>query len=164
MFKAGLRFPFSALHHRLPQYLGLVVTQISPNTWRVFIGTEVLYGVLRDRERRMTVKELFHCYCPSEIFQSRGLYSFLPRKTILRLVFDTPDSNKNWRSRYFFMQGDNWICRPDDQEFMLVDKTWGIVPPSGNDLSLLNFVFCLLSLSNCPVLFTTRDHPPVTLE
>lgn len=31
MFKAGLRFPLSTLHRRLLQYLGLNVTQISPN-------------------------------------------------------------------------------------------------------------------------------------
>ena len=31
MLKAGLRFPLSALHYRLLQYLGLVITQISPN-------------------------------------------------------------------------------------------------------------------------------------
>ena len=31
MLKAGLRFPLSALHHRLLQYLGLVVTQVSLN-------------------------------------------------------------------------------------------------------------------------------------
>ena len=31
MLKVGLRFPLSALHHRLLQYLGLAVTQISLN-------------------------------------------------------------------------------------------------------------------------------------
>ena len=31
MLKAGLRFLLSALHHRLLQYLGLAVTQVSPN-------------------------------------------------------------------------------------------------------------------------------------
>ena len=36
MLKAGLRFPLSALHRRLPQYLGLSVNQISLNAWRVF--------------------------------------------------------------------------------------------------------------------------------
>ena len=41
--KAGLRFPLSALHRRLLQYLGLAVTQISPNAWRVFLGAKVLY-------------------------------------------------------------------------------------------------------------------------
>ena len=31
MLKAGLRFPLSSLHRHLLQYLGLAVTQISPN-------------------------------------------------------------------------------------------------------------------------------------
>ena len=31
MLKVGLRFPLSGLHRRLLQYLGLAVTQISPN-------------------------------------------------------------------------------------------------------------------------------------
>ena len=31
MLKAGLRFPLSALHHRLLQYLGLVINKISRN-------------------------------------------------------------------------------------------------------------------------------------
>ena len=44
MLKAGLRFLLSALHRRLLQYLGLAVTQISPNAKRVFLGAEVLYG------------------------------------------------------------------------------------------------------------------------
>ena len=31
MLKAGLRFPLSALHRHLLQYLGLAITQISPS-------------------------------------------------------------------------------------------------------------------------------------
>ena len=46
MLKAGLRFPLNALRRRLLQYLGLAVTQISLNAWRVFLGADVLYGVL----------------------------------------------------------------------------------------------------------------------
>ena len=34
MLKAGLRFPLSTLHRELLKYLGLSVTQISPNAWR----------------------------------------------------------------------------------------------------------------------------------
>ena len=51
MFKARFRLPLSALHRRLFQYLGLAVTQIVPNAWRIFLGAEVLYGVL-SKERR----------------------------------------------------------------------------------------------------------------
>ena len=67
MFKVGLRFPLSALHYCLLQYLGLAVTQVSPNAWRVFLGAEVLYGVLSKGARRMVVEEFFHYNCPSEI-------------------------------------------------------------------------------------------------
>ena len=83
MLKAGLRFPLSALHRRLLQYLGLAVTQISPNASRVFLGAKVLSGVLSDEVRRTTMEEFFHRYHPSEITQSKGMYSFLPRTLLL---------------------------------------------------------------------------------
>ena len=95
MLKAGLSFPLSTLHRRLLQYLGLALTQISSNSWRVFLGDEVLYGVMSDGACRMTVEEFFHCYRPSEITQSKGMYSFVSRSPLLRLLYDTPDSNKN---------------------------------------------------------------------
>ena len=46
MFKAGFKLPLSALHRRLLQYLGLAITQNASNAWRIFLGAEVLYGVL----------------------------------------------------------------------------------------------------------------------
>lgn len=96
------------------------------------------------------MEEFFHCYRPSEIVQSRGIYSFLLRKPSLRLVCKTPDSNRNWKSRYFFIQGDNWMCHPNDQENMPVDKTWGIMPPSGRCPSILSCIFisCLICWPN----------------
>ena len=63
MFKARFRLPLSALYRRLAQYLGLAITQIFPNTWRIFLGVEVLYGVLSKGNRRLTVEEFFHYYC-----------------------------------------------------------------------------------------------------
>ena len=71
----------------------------------------------------MMVDEFFHCYHPSEIVQSKGMYSFLPRKSALRLVCKTLNSNRNWKSRYFFLQGDDKMCHPNDQEYKPMDKT-----------------------------------------
>ena len=48
-------FHLSVLHRHLLQYLGLFVTQISSNAWKVFLGVEVLYKVMFDEARRMTV-------------------------------------------------------------------------------------------------------------
>ena len=95
MLKARLRFPLSALHCCFLQYLRQVVNQISPNAWWIFLSVKVLYGVMTDGVRRLIVEEFFHCYRPSEITQSKGMYSFVPRSLLLRLVSDTPDSNRN---------------------------------------------------------------------
>ena len=93
MFKVGFRLPLSALQRRLLQYLGLVVTHIASNAWRIFLSAKVLYRVLTKGRRQLTIEEFFHCYRPSEIVKSMGIYNFLPRKPTFRLVYETPDSN-----------------------------------------------------------------------
>ena len=44
MFAARLRLPLTALHHQLADFLGLSVSQIAPNAWRIFISAEILLG------------------------------------------------------------------------------------------------------------------------
>jgi len=39
------------------------------------------------------------------------------------------------------------MCHPDDQEFMPVDKTWGIMPLFGMCLSVLKFLFIITSFT-----------------
>ena len=123
MLKAGLRFPLSSLHRELLKYLGLSVNQVSPNAWRVFIAMEVLYSVMSNGARRLTMQEFPHCYRPDEIDKSRGIYSFFPRSPLLKVIFETPNSNKDWKSRYFFLEGNEWMCRLGDMEHMPVDTT-----------------------------------------
>ena len=119
MLKAGLRFPLSTLHRELLKYLGLSVTQISSNAWRVFIAMEILYGAMTDDARRLTVREFLHCYRPDEIDKSRGMYSFASRSPLLKVIYETPDLNRDWKSRYFFLEGDEWMGRPGEMEHML---------------------------------------------
>ena len=80
--------------------------------------------------RRLTMEEFFHCYRLAKIGQSKGVCNFVPISPSLRLVCDTLDSNKNWKSRYFFMKGDEWMCHPSENEYMPIDTTWGIMLPS----------------------------------
>ena len=130
MLKAGLRFPLSSLHRELLQYLGLSVNQIFPNAWRVFIAMEVLYGAMTNSAKRLMVREFLHCYCPDEIDRSRGMYSFVPKSPLLKVIYNTPNSNRDWKSRFFFLEGDGWMCHLGDIDHMLVDTTWGILHPS----------------------------------
>ena len=131
MFKAGLRFPLNSLKRELLRHLGLSVSQISPNALRVFVALEVLYGAMSDGARSLTVREFLHCYRPDEIDKSKGMYSFVPRKSVLKVIYETPDSNRDWKSRYFFLEGDGWMCHPGETDYMPVDKTWEILDPSG---------------------------------
>ena len=129
--KAGLRFPLNRVKRELLHFLGISVSQVSPNAWRVFIAMEVLYGAMSNGTRSLTAREFLHCYRPDEIDKSRGMYSFVPRKSVLKVIYETPDSNRDWKSRYFFLEGDGWKCHPGETDFLPVDKTWGILDPSG---------------------------------
>ena len=64
MFATGLRLPLIALHHQLANFLGLSVSQIAPNAWRIFIGAEILWGYLSGGNRQLTIDEFFWCYRP----------------------------------------------------------------------------------------------------
>ena len=68
---------------------------------------EVLYGAMTDGARRLTVREFLHCYYPDEIDKSRGMYSFVPRIPLLKVIYETPNSNRDWKRRYFFLEGND---------------------------------------------------------
>ena len=42
MLAAGLRLPLTALHCQLVDFIGLSVSQITSNAWRIFISAEIL--------------------------------------------------------------------------------------------------------------------------
>ena len=103
MFAAGLRLPLTALHRQLADFLSLSVTQIALNAWRTFIGAEILWGRLSGGNHQLSLDEFFYYYRPHHIASSKGTYHFNARDKNLRLVSDMPDSNRNWKSRYFFV-------------------------------------------------------------
>ena len=97
---------------------------------------KVLYGAMSDGARSLIVREFLHCYRPDEIDKSKGMYSFVPRKSVLKVIYETPDSNRDWKNCYFFLEGDGWMCHPGETDFMPVDKTWGILDPSNIYISI----------------------------
>ena len=114
MFAAGLRLLLTALHRQLADFLGLSVSQIAPNAWRTFIGAEILRKSLSGGNRQLTLDEFFYCYRPHHITSCKGMYHLTIREKDLKLVFDMPYSNRNWKSRYFFVEGTDWVCRQEE--------------------------------------------------
>ena len=95
MLKAGLRIPLSSFHRELLKYLGQFVNQFFPNAWRVFIAMEVLYSAMTDGAKRLMLREFLHCNHLDEIDRLRGMYSFVPRSPLLKVIFETPDSDRD---------------------------------------------------------------------
>ena len=88
--------------------------------------------------RRLSLDEFFYCYRPQHKVSAKGTYHFAPREKSLRLVSDMPDSNRNWKSRFFFVKGTDWVCRPDEWDTLLggyFDNTWAYIRDSGRPFS-----------------------------
>ena len=105
MFTARLRLPVMELHCQLANYLSLSISKLAPNAWRIFIGAKVIWGQLNGGNRRLTLNEFFYSYKPQQISSSKGIDHFQARKLSLRLVFDMPNSNRNWNNMYFLLRG-----------------------------------------------------------
>lgn len=58
-FILGLRLPLTELHGWLADYLGVSVCQIAPNTWRIFLGVEVLWGQMSGGCRSLPLMNSF---------------------------------------------------------------------------------------------------------
>ena len=59
--------------------------------------------------------------------------SLLPSGERTKLLSDMPDSNRNWKSRYFFVEGTDWVCRQEEWVTMprgYFDNTWAFVRES----------------------------------
>ena len=161
MFAAGLRLPLTALHRQLADFLGLSVTQIAPNAWRTFIGAEILWGRLSGGNRQLSLDEFFYCYRPHHIASSKGTYHFSARDKNLRLVSDMPDSNRNWKSRYFFVEGTDWVYRQEEWATMphgYFDNTWAFVRDSGQSRQPCSFRF-LGDVTNNVLVFFLSLYP-----
>ena len=62
---------------------------------------------------------------------------------------DMPDSSRNWKGRYFFVQETDWVCRLEEWASMPhgFDNTWGII----KDLGLAWSIFALTFPFTCEV-------------
>ena len=94
----------------------------------------MLWGSLSGGNCKLTLDEFFYCYRPHHISSSKRTYHFAVREKDLKLVFDMPDSNRNWKSRFFFVEGTDWVCREKEWATMphgYFDNTWAYVKESG---------------------------------
>ena len=107
IFAARRRLRLMALHRQLANFLELSISQIAPNAWMIFIRVEILWGRFSGGNRQLLLDKFFWCYRPQHIISSQGIYHFAVKKKGLKLVSDMPNSKRNWKGIYFFVQGTN---------------------------------------------------------
>ena len=101
----GLRLPLNAFARELLTRLGLGVCQFNPNAWRLVVSMQVLWREVFEGNRPLTMDKFLFCYKPSEINQSLGFYQFTTRGKDCRLIKSLVTSNRNWKTKFFFISG-----------------------------------------------------------
>lgn len=96
----------------------------------------MLWGQISGGCHCLTLNKFFFYYKPKQIVAPKDFYNFVVRKPSLKLVTGFPDSNHDLKSRYFFVQGSNWVCRPNKWDNIReeYDNTWGILYYFGKSL------------------------------
>ena len=121
-----------------------------------------MWGRVSGGNHQLSLDDFFWCYKPQHIVLSQGIYHFIARKNALRLVLDMPDSNKNWKGKYFFVKGTNWVCHSEEWDIMPhgFDNTWDIVKDLGFAPSTFAFTFSFIpqGLASMPLWDTMNSR------
>ena len=113
-FVNGLRLSLNYLTRKLLRRLGVAISQLAPNTWRAFVGAQVLRGVMSDGWESLSLYEFLYYYKPLLVPLAKGVYYFKCRKKKYSLVTEIPSSNRDRKEKFFF------ICSAD----CYVDQRW----------------------------------------
>ena len=100
-----LRLPQNTFTRELLTRLGLGVCQFNPNAWRLIVSMQVLWREVFEGNCPLTMDELLYCHKPSEINQSLGFYQFTARGKDYRLIKSLVTSDRNWKTKFFFVSG-----------------------------------------------------------
>lgn len=95
-------------------------------------------GLIEQREPSAYALQVLLLLQTSANFLIKGHLPLPGYEVVARLVFDMPDSSKNWKNMYFFFvvkgvewvcRPEEWVCRPEEWDGMpdRYDNTWGIV-------------------------------------
>ena len=116
-FTCGLRLPVHPFIMELLGFFGIAPWQLMPNSWRIVVNCMEIW--LAANEDMIKVDELVHLYRLKEL-KEYGYYELIPWARRARIVRGLPSSFRYWKSRFFFVSGDDFETP--------ASETWGDIP------------------------------------
>ena len=144
-FACGLRFPIHPFLMELLDHFGIASGQLMPNLWRIMVSCVGIWLTAMD-EDMLRVDELVYLY-HLKASKEYGYYELVPWERRTRIVKGLPSSFRYWKSRFFFLSGDDFET-PSSRvwgELPRLHRRWGT-----STLGASMFLFVTLSF----ILFT----------
>ena len=104
-FSCGLRLPVHPFLIELLAHFGITSRQLMPNSWRIVINCMQIW--LASNGDMIRVGELTYPYRLKESKEC-GYYELVPWERRTRIVKGLPSSFRYWKSRFFFVSGDDF--------------------------------------------------------
>ena len=117
-FLNGLRFLVHPFIMEILGHFGIAPRQLMPNSWRIVVSCMEIWLATTDGDM-IKVDELIYLYRLKESKEHR-YYKLVPWERRTRIIQDLPSSFKYWKSRFFFVSGDDWETPSDE--------VWGNLP------------------------------------
>ena len=140
-FSCGLRFPVHPFIVELLDHFGIAPRQLMPNSWRIVVNyMEIWLAAIGDM---IKVGELVHMYRLKES-KEYWYYELVPWGRKTRIVKGLPSSFRYWKSRFFFLSGDDFET-PSSRDWgdvLRLLRRWG-TPTLGASVFLLVTSFLL---------------------
>ena len=149
-FLSGLRFPIYPFIMELLGHFDIAPGQLMPNSWRIVVSYMEIWLATTEGDM-IKVDKLVYFYRLKES-KEHGYYELVPWKRKTKIVSDLPSSFRYWKSRFFFVSGDEWETPSEE--------VWGDLPKLLHRWKTLSLGASLFLPVLCPSFF--RVHSIVT--
>ena len=105
-FACGLRFPIHPFLMELLNHFGIAPGQLMPNSWKIVVSCMGIWLVAMDGDM-LRVDELVYLY-RLKASKEYGYYELVPWERSTRIIGGLPSSFRYWKSRFFFVSGDDF--------------------------------------------------------
>ena len=144
-FLSGLKFPVHPFVMELLHHLGIAPRKLMPNSWRIIISCMEIWMIMIEGDMIRPDDPLYWYHLKES--KEFGYYELVPWDRKARLIGNLPWSFRNWKSRYFFVSGEDWETLSDDfwGDVPRLQHRWG-TPKIGASFFLLFLLYLFIYL------------------